>query len=538
MKIKLLCLEDGIISYGFRKMVSYTARLNADTHCYYVSTNLNRSVLGSLFNRYGGSASSDDIDAIATSLCDADVIGLSSMTGYAGLTKAIIARLREKNPSAYIVWGSIHPIIFPEDAIQSDVNAICIGEGEFAFEELIDALQRDVDHTTIRNFWFNRGKDIVRNAFRPLMSNAEMELLPFPEYAGEEHIYRKNEGFAKTTAVDYLNSSGLAYVTLWTIGCPFHCAYCGNSKFLANDPNYKIIRFPSPRYIIEEVKHARKVHPFISSVSFHDDSFMALRMDKLQEFAVLWRAEINLPFAVYGVIPNYAREDKFEVLTWAGMNRIRMGIQSGSQAILNFYKRPTSLVNIEKAAAIVNKFKKYHIPPTYDIIVDNPLETRQDVLDTLELLYRLPRPYFLFIFSLKIIPNTELERLFKEKGIALDTIDKYYYVLAPTFANMLIYMLTFFKPPRRMFDWLLKRAQPIGTRQPTYKALIFIIRFAYLANKALTHLKFMDFSVIMGRSGYIFWKLKIIWFWNRFFTPKFKQYAPGFESHQNAKSNS
>ena len=526
MKIKLLCLEDGIISYGFRKMVSYVKSFNPDTQCYYVSTNVNRSMRSMIFNTYGGSASKHDVEVIATELADADVIGFSSMTGYADLTKEIIARVRKKSSGAFLVWGGIHPIIYPEDAIHSQVNAICTGEGEFGFRELIVALEGGLATDSILNYWFKTTKGIVKNGFRPLMTNEQMESMPFPEYAGKEFIYRAKKGFVPIRAKDYLDSSGLAYLTLWTIGCPFHCTYCGNSKFIANDKNYKKIRHPSARYIIDEVKHARALHPFISSVSFHDDSFMALDLETIQEFAQLWREQIGLPFAVYGVIPNYARQDKFEVLTWAGMNRIRMGIQSGSRRILDFYRRPSSIEQIEKAAAMVAQFRKYHLPPYYDIIVDNPIETRQDVIDTLELLYRLPRPYFLFVFSLKIIPNTELERLFRQQGVELENINKYYLILAPTFANTLVYMLTFYKPSRPRFEKLLQKVKPAREAQEQYRFRIFIMHFFYLCNIGITHLKSMDFSVIPGVWGYIFWKLGIIRFWRRYLLPKYQAVIP------------
>ena len=195
---------------------------------------------------------------------------------------------------------------------------------------------------------------------------------------------------------DYLANDGLGYSTLWSIGCPFHCSFCGNTKFIANDPAYKKIRHPSARYMVDEIKNLRRKFPHVSQVSFHDDSFMAITYRELETFAELWQAELGIPFAVYGVIPNYVKQDKFEILTWAGMNRVRMGIQSGSQAILDFYKRPTPPERIEEAAEVIGSFApKYHIPPAYDIIMDNPIETRQDVVDTLELLYRMPRPYTL-----------------------------------------------------------------------------------------------------------------------------------------------
>ena len=62
------------------------------------------------------------------------------------------------------------------------------------------------------------------------------------------------------------------------------------------------------------------------------------------------------------------------------------------------------------------------IPPDYDIILDNPVETREDVVDNLNLLYDLPRPFTLNVYSLRTIPNTELERQLKELNISISEI--------------------------------------------------------------------------------------------------------------------
>ena len=405
MRVKMVCLEDGITSCGFRKMAAFVEQLNPGSEAYYVSTNRYRSFKNMVKGTFGdkGELSDDGIDEIAQGLTGADLVGFSSMTGYSDLTRRVISRLRQLDPSTYIVWGGIHPIIHPEDAIKADVDAICTGEGEFAFSELQGLLEEDRDPTSVRNFWFRRPDgDVVRNPFLPLMTPAEMETLPFPQYGHErEHIYVPGRGFVPMGDKDYLTNFSLGYQTVWSIGCPFHCTFCGNTKFIANDVSYKKLRHPSARYVVDEVKSVRQRFPFVSHVSFHDDSFMAIPYRELEEFAELWREELAIPFTVYGVIPNYVKKDKFEILTWAGMNRVRMGIQSGSQQILDFYRRATPPARILEAGEVIASFSaKNHVPPAYDIIVDNPIETRQDVIDTLVLLYEMAGPYTLFIYSL------------------------------------------------------------------------------------------------------------------------------------------
>ena len=532
MRTRMVCLEDGITSCGFRKMAAFVAQLEPETESFYISTERYRSVRTAVRGMGDKAEVGDEqVDEIAQGLKDSELIGFSSMTGYSELTRRVVARVRELNPSVYMIWGGIHPIIQPENAILADVDAICTGEGEFAFETFFDAFKDGRDHTQTKNFWFKRGvhaasngsgDGIVKNHFLPLMSPQDMEALPFPQYgADSEKIYLPGRGFVKMGAEDYLLNDGLGYTTLWSIGCPFHCSYCGNTKFIANDKKYKRIRHPSARYMVDQVKDARARFPHLSQVSFHDDSFMAIPYGQLEEFAELWHDELGLPFAVYGVIPNYVRQDKFELLTWAGMNRIRMGIQSGSKEMLDFYRRPTPPEKILNAGRVIASFApEYHIPPAYDIIMDNPIETRDDVKATLQLLYEMDRPFTLFIYSLKVIPNTGLEAAMRERGVDLDEIDESYLAIPPRWANLMLYLIALWRPPPWLWNRLMSRVRASNEPQTLYPRLGLILRTLYLTKRVLSHLRVMDFSITPGKTGYYAWKIGLVGLWQRRFTKR------------------
>jgi anaerobic magnesium-protoporphyrin IX monomethyl ester cyclase len=47
-------------------------------------------------------------------------------------------------------------------------------------------------------------------------------------------------------------------------------------------------------------------------------------------------------------------------------------------------------------------------PPKYDIIIDNPYETMEDLQETIKLLLRIPPPFQVQPFSLVFIPGTDL----------------------------------------------------------------------------------------------------------------------------------
>ena len=119
------------------------------------------------------------------------------------------------------------------------------------------------------------------------------------------------------------------------------------------------------------------------------------------------------------------------------------------------------------------------------------------------------------------MPNTDLYDQFKALNISHDDIYNGYFHIAPTFANALIFLLSFYKPPRMVFDWCLERSLPFKQEQPQYPILYLVFRFFSLASRALSHLRHMDFPYLPGHAGAILHYTGFLWMWKKLFVPKF-----------------
>jgi anaerobic magnesium-protoporphyrin IX monomethyl ester cyclase len=518
-RIAVVSVEDGIENLGFRHISAFIRTKCENTQIYYISTGNWRSLKRYLFATMAARLRESDVRLAARQVADNDILAISAMTPYSDDTKQLIAEARKLNPGIYVIWGGIHAIMEPEDAIKH-ADAVCTGEGEFAFEQFYDAYVSGQDYTHTPGFWFNTQSGIVKNRNLPLMTQAQMDSLPPPTYFDGEQFFVSGEGFRPLTVDDSLNSMGLAYTTIWTIGCPFKCTFCGNTKFIEYDHGYRKPRHSSVRVIIDEVKRAIAKCPHIKNIVFSDDSFLALKLDVLREFAAVYKREIGLPFTVPGVIPNYVRHDKMAVLVDAGLVRVRMGIQSGSERILQFYDRPTPLPKIRNALEILKDFTPAMIPPAFDIILDNPVEEPADTLATLDMIYDMPRPYTLNTLSLRIIPNTEMARRFDEMKMSIPDIRSCYFSNRPTLGNVLVHLLPVWKIPEPLYRKLRARVLPSHVEQPLYPVLYLLVRLLFLSTRGFNHLRFMDFSALTGRFGYWMWKLGIIDFWGRFYVDR------------------
>jgi len=148
-----------------------------------------------------------------------------------------------------------------------------------------------------------------------------------------------------------------------------------------------------------------------------------------------------------------------EALIDAGLRFVEMGIQSASEAGKQLYNRHVSDERLLRAASTLSRYNGRIYPACYHVILDNPWETTDDEIETLDLVLKLPRPFWLKRSSLVCFPGTPLFVKAKEEGIFNSDDDikrhvynKHLHQPSGSYVNLLFYIAGFCNFPR----WIIK----------------------------------------------------------------------------------
>ncbi|MBN2367492.1 B12-binding domain-containing radical SAM protein [Candidatus Woesearchaeota archaeon] len=338
------------------------------------------------------------------------IVGLTVMAHEFENAKNLTRAIKKGIPDIAVVWGGIYPSSKPEECLDY-ADYVFVGEAEIFLVEFIMALKNNKPVSGIRNLAYTESGRLHINE---KTATKNLDLLPYPEHYPKKSFILHN---GKIRRLDkrlfrrYARFSGKLLSVTAQRGCVFKCSFCCNS-FLAGTGNSRV-RTRSPEDVVEEIKCFADEFPDLIYLLFHDECFFTHTTDWLERFSELYKKKINKRFTVQA-IPNMINEKKIRLLKDAGLSWILMGIQSGSERI-NFevYDRPVTNHQMLKASRLINR---HNIAALYDVILDNPYETEEDIICTIALLTKLPKPYVLHIFSLTLFPGTKLyEKAVKDK---------------------------------------------------------------------------------------------------------------------------
>ena len=294
-----------------------------------------------------------------------DVVGISMISTKlkSGLK---VAQIAKSLGVERVIVGGPHVTIYPEDALKNNyVDSVVQGEGEFVFERALTEKVVKAD----------RIKDLDSLAW------PARETL-----VGLKNYHPNDLGFVMTSR-----------------GCPGSCNFCCSESLWG-----KTMRERNINDVIGEID---SVHKNYGTNKFYlvDDTF-TLSKKRVGEFCDSIR-EKNYEWGCLTRVDKLD-ENTLEKMTGAGCSMIKVGIESGSQRVLNLMNKRTNIGQIKYTAELLNKNNMHWL--AY-VMVGVPGETSYDVDKTMELI-REVRPSYVSAAIYTPYPGTG----FSKQGNGID----------------------------------------------------------------------------------------------------------------------
>ena len=326
----------------------------------------------------------------------ADLAGFSAVTPTIGICHQIAGKLKKKNNNILILTGGIHATSLPEETLRDCLNFdfLIRGEGEFALVELLGALNNNTALDNIKGLAYRNLGNIIVNGLPDTIDN--LDELGFPSRHLLKNSLYKTFDAGRMTSIIAMR------------GCPANCIYCAVSLVAG-----RICRKRSPANVIEEVEAC--LHKYNTSfIAFLDDTFT---------FDKLW---------VHGLCDEFVRSGLCRKIKWscltrvdnvdldllkhmkkAGCIRVELGIESGSQKILDYAKKGISPKQTREAFFMA---KKAGLSTMGFAMLNVPGETRDTILETKKLIMEV-EPDFLQVSFATPYPGTELFEICKKNDL-------------------------------------------------------------------------------------------------------------------------
>lgn len=283
-----------------------------------------------------------------------------------------------------------YPTLFPEEILnKSKVDIIIMDEPEETFSVFCDSLIKNEDIGNINGIAFKRNGNVTINEPRGRIK--DLDSLPHPERSLiDNRLY--NDLFL-----------GKPFTTILTSrGCPYACTYCvrtyGNR-----------LAFRSAESVVAEIEEI--VQRFkIRNIRFLDDTFTVKKERVIKICDLILEKGLKVNWAALSRI-NTLDGNMLGAMKKAGCKRLYIGIESGSQKILDYYKKSYKVEEIPEKINLVNKAK---IEVAGFFMVGAPIETEEDFNETLKLAKKCKLDYCT-IFKTVPYPGTAFFNDMKEK---------------------------------------------------------------------------------------------------------------------------
>jgi len=338
------------------------------------------------------------------------LIGCSVMTTQISHALKISDFIKQLNADIPVVWGGVHSALFPvETSLDRSVDIVIYGRGEVPLLEVCMRLmsgkniETDIPGTCIEGD-LNESVEFIEMSKYPYL---DYELLDLKRYLGPLPHYLLS---AKPNKALQIISSR---------GCPWRCGYCIN-KVTSN----KWTAFESERYLDELYENIKKFK--LDAYRVMDEDFFVDKKRAFKIVAGLKKRGMNLTWGA-NIRANYFREDYVSVdfareLRATGCKYLSLGAESGNQRVLDLITKDIKVDQILNSARVCDKAD---IIPIYSWMVGIPTQTKEETLDTVDIMLEISRicptaihyPFWIF----RPFPGGSLYNMCVEEGLNVPT---------------------------------------------------------------------------------------------------------------------
>ena len=319
------------------------------------------------------------------------VIGIHTKTLTAARSLEIAERAR--NSGAFLLAGGPDAASRPEHYLRGGFDAVVQGEGEEVLVDVVRRLSEGADPSGVPGISVLREGRVVRGPPRPFLK--DLDALPFPAWDlidMEAYLsdWERRTGERRTAV-------------LTSRGCPFHCSWCSKPTFGTT------FRQQSPERVLAEIRDLRDRYG-VNYVRFCDDVFGIDRRWLERLLDGLIRELPGLRFECLARV-DLLKPDLLARMREAGLSRVYVGVESGSQRMLDLMNRGTRLTQIESAASVL---RREGIRQYWFLMLGYPGETLEDIEATIRLFRRFsPEEYSVSIAV--PVPGTAFHERVKDR---------------------------------------------------------------------------------------------------------------------------
>jgi radical SAM superfamily enzyme YgiQ (UPF0313 family) len=261
----------------------------------------------------------EDIQAIdMKEVLSADLVAVSAITSTAPQSYRLADKIREAG--GIVVMGGTHVSFLADEGLQH-ADFVVRGEGEFAFQELVEAIERGEGFEKIQNLSYLVDGQVVANPERPKIPNLDVN--PMPDY----HLI---EGWKPGGVISVATSRG----------CPFSCTFCSVPGMYGH-----AFRTHSVDRVLQELEaHKGNMYTF-----FADDIFTANKKRAKDIMRGMIQRNLTPEWGAQVRTETVDDPELLELMRDSNCFNVYVGFESINPRTLKLFQKKQDLAKIERS---------------------------------------------------------------------------------------------------------------------------------------------------------------------------------------------